>query len=133
MLLRRKQRSNQIDRLDAHHFVALALEISDAYFRERLERGAEAAPDRARAVRPTLAFAVIRRDEDDEFVALARRNRVQDDGLGALRLHDDSVHVLTSADHERAAPAVVVDPQIAGRVRAPRNGNRRAPNDQSQT
>jgi hypothetical protein len=87
VLLRREERAHEVDRLDAHDLVVLPLAVADAHLGQRLQRRAEAAADRPRAVRPPLALAVIGREEHDHLVALPRGKGVQDDGLGALDSH----------------------------------------------
>ena len=85
--LRGKKRADQIDRLDADHFLRFPFEERDAHFRERLERGPESRSEAARTVGPPFFLAVLRRQEHHELVALARRVGVQHDRFCAFWPH----------------------------------------------
>src|SRR5204863_4604173 len=98
---RREEGANEIDGLDAHRFFGFFLDVADAHFRERLERGAEAAPDAPGPVRPSFSLTVVGCEEDDHLVAFPRCKRLQDDRLCALDLHGQLSSAKTCASLSR--------------------------------
>jgi hypothetical protein len=82
-----EKRANQIHRFDPHDLLMLFLQVTDVDLSEELEGRSEPDSVAANAVRPSLAFAVIGSDEDDELIALPTRKRLQDDRFGSLPFH----------------------------------------------
>ena len=87
VLLCRKERAHQVHRLDAHHLIRFALDESDEHLGQRLQRCAEAALQTARAVRPSFALPLLRREEDHQLVPVPGGRGVEDDRFGALGFH----------------------------------------------
>ena len=87
VLLRAEGGANELGRLDPYDLLAFFFEKNEPDLGQGLKRRAEAAADAPGAIRPALPFALFGREKDHELVALARGERLEDNGFSTVGTH----------------------------------------------